>query len=108
MHGSCQLILINSSGELQVFFHYILLSFSKVNPKGLVPAITINDETPGLPESRICLELINDLSNGSIFSDSPVKNGFWRIDGEWVDRKFIPKWYGFLSNLIEADEMTKV
>ena len=36
--------------------------WKRINPAGKVPAITVNDEKPGLPESRQCLEFINEVS----------------------------------------------
>jgi len=52
------------------------------------------------------LELINELSNGSLFSSDPAQNAFWRIAGEQVDSKFVPAWYGFLTGKKDADFMT--
>ena len=43
--------------------------WKRINPAGKVPAITVNDEKPGLPESRQCLEFINEVSK--VISELP-------------------------------------
>lgn len=101
----------------QVPFEYVELNpytnrenqeWLKINPKCLVPAITVNDQTPGIPESRICVEFINELSNGALFSSDAAQNAFMRIAGEEVDNKFIPVWYGFLTGKKESVDMTNM
>lgn len=80
--------------------------WNAVNPRGLVPAITVDDKTPGLPESRVCLEFINELSGGKLLTTDALQNGFRRIAADQVDSKIIPAWYGFLTGKSSAEKMT--
>ena len=44
-----------------------------------VPVIQINDETPGINESLICMELINEKSCNKLMTKDPISNAKIRL-----------------------------
>ena len=72
-----------------------------------MPVITVDDIKPGIDESRINLEFINEFTNNSLLTDDPVTNAYRRLDGDHFGNLFVQGFYGALTGKKELDAMTQ-
>jgi len=67
-----------------------------ISEEGKVPVIQVGDETPGLNESLVAMETINELSNNKLTSHDAIENAKTRLDTLKYDKLVTNAWYGFM------------
>ncbi|KAF7302001.1 Glutathione transferase [Mycena indigotica] len=84
----------------------------EISPKGLVPALKLNDHTPvrGLHESTVILEFLEELacqSNGlSLLPKDPYARALVRLQCDHINQIIVPSFYRFLQ--LAQDESAQV
>lgn len=116
---------LNKYGIGKITYGFDLFRYTKtVNPLGKVPAIDYNGTI--LYESLVLCEFLEDLHpehpvlgydnciNCEIslidlqFSTDPVTRAKIRLWISWIDGKFIPSWYGFLTAKTPEDQVIRL
>ena len=55
---------------------------------------------PGINESLVCMELIDELSGGNLMGSDPFRRAQTRLDAAQFDKEVVNMWYGYLMGNI--------
>ena len=77
-----------------------------ISPEGKVPVVQAHGATPGLNESLVGMELVNELSKNKLMEESPVENAAIRLNTIKFDKLVTNAWYGFLMGKHGSDTLT--
>ena len=54
------------------------------------------DVSPGINESLVCMELIDEISGGKLMGSDPFTRAQTRLDAARFDAEIVNCWYGYL------------
>ena len=78
-------------------------TWRQVSPAGKVPVMQFGQQTPGINESLVCMELIDEISGGKLMGSDPFSRAQTRLDAAQFDKEIVNMWYGYLmGNTIDA------
>lgn len=72
-----------------------------ISIEGKVPVVQVGSETPGINESLVTMEFINDLANSKLTGSDPVEKAKIRLAAIEFDKAVTNSWYGFLMGKCE-------
>ena len=77
------------------------LLFRKVFSPQKVPVMQKGDVSPGINESLVCMELIDEISGGKLMGSDPFSRAQLRLDAAKFDAEIVNCWYGYLMGKFE-------
>ena len=80
----------------------------KVSPAGKVPVMQLAEKTPGINESLVCMELIDEISGGKLMGSDPFSRAQTRLDAAQFDKEIVNSWYGYLMGNKSNNILSKI
>ena len=83
-------------------------TWRQVSPAGKVPVMQLGKETPGINESLVCMELIDEISGGKLMGSDPFSRAQTRLDAAQFDKEIVNSWYGYLMGNTSNNILSKI